>query len=184
MSIVPPLSTHIRRPPYSLSAFDKLMAPVIVSWIRDTHELFWLAPKTEPPLTVSKMLTWPGPNGYPMLLCEDGQAEPLGYVELNPMPGEPLHFWVGHCIIRPTLRGNGLGKTIMSMVLSEAFENRNATRVSLVVFPDNRSAIACYEAVGMVDVGQQRKYFQTTGSQHVMRQMSIDARRYASNMRA
>jgi len=47
------------------------------------------------------------------------------------------------------------------------------------VFPDNRAAIACYLAAGTVAIGAQRKYFQTTGAQHVMRQLQIDARQYA-----
>jgi RimJ/RimL family protein N-acetyltransferase len=184
MSILPPISVYVRQPPYSLSSFDKVMAPLIVSWVRDEHELFWLAPKTEPPLTPAKMHVWPGADGCPMLLCHDDRPEPLGYLELNPMPSRPLHFWIGHCIVRPDQRGMGLGQKMMSMVLAEAFDHRNASRVSLVVFPDNRAAITCYLAAGMIDVGEQRKYFQTTGAQHVMRQMSIDAHQFATNRNA
>jgi len=184
MSTVPPVLVHVLQPPYSLSAFDKVMAPLIVSWVRDEHELFWLAPKTEPPLTPAKMLTWPGKNGCPMLLCHDGQLEPLGYLELNPMPSEPRYFWIGHCIVHPDQRGKGLAKKMMSMTMTEAFEHRSASRVSLVVFPENRAAVACYLAVGMIDVGEQHKYFQTTGSRHIMRQMSIDTHQYVARHRA
>ena len=78
----------------------------------------------------------------------------------------------------------GLGQKMMSLVLAEAFRHRGASRVSLVVFPDNHAAIACYLAAGLIDVGEQRKYFQTTGAQHVMRQMSIDTRGYAVHSQA
>ena len=184
MSILPPISVRVRQPPYSLSIYNSVMAPLIVSWVRDDHELFWLAPKTEPPLTPAKIHAWPGADGCPMLLCHDDRSEPLGYLELNPMPGRPLHFWIGHCIIRPDQRGMRLGRKMMSMVLAEAFLNLSGSRVSLVVFPDNHAAIACYLAAGMIDAGEQRKYFQTTGAQHVMRQMSIDAQQYAMRSQA
>jgi RimJ/RimL family protein N-acetyltransferase len=171
-------TVQLRRPPYSLAAFDKLMAPLVASWPVDADELFLLAPKTQPPLTAAKVLAWTVERGTPLLLYRDAQTQPLGYVELNPMPAERRHFWMGHCLIDPAQRGRGLGLLLVDMVLEHAFHNHGAGRVSLAVFPENEAAICCYRRAGFVDAGEQVKYFPTSGRQHRMLRMSIDAHRY------
>jgi RimJ/RimL family protein N-acetyltransferase len=180
MSILPPPVTHshAREAPFYLSPFDRLMAPLIASWARSDHELFWLAPKTPPPLTAAKVVAWPGSSGAPMLMYTEGEPQPLGYLELNPMPGELGHLWIGHCVVRPDTRSRGLGRRMVSLVLDQAFAFRNANRVSLVVFPENTAAVQCYRAAGFLDEGEQIKFFQTTGRQHDMIQMSMDICRY------
>lgn len=169
----------VRNGAYFLAPFDKLMAPLVASWARDEHELFWLAPKTPPPLTAAKVVAWPGRDGCPLLMYRESDASPLGYLELNPMPGEQSHLWLGHCVLAPSARGTGLGKLMVRMLLDEAFINRKAWRVSLVVFPDNESAVACYRAAGFAHAGEQVKHFATTGRQHRMLQMTIDQIRHS-----
>ena len=61
-----------RRGIFCLARFDPLMAPVIARWARDDRELFWLAPKTPPPLTAAKVVAWASPDGRPLLFCRDG----------------------------------------------------------------------------------------------------------------
>ena len=154
------------------------MAPLIVSWVRDAHELFWLAPKTPPPLTPAKVVAWPGPDGCPMLLYRERLSEPLGYIELNPMPGQKGHLWMGHCLIRPEHRGTGLGRLTLELMLEKAFLNELARTVSLVVFPDNTTAIRCYRAIGFRHIGEQVKYFPNTGRQHCMLEMRMTRKEY------
>lgn len=181
MSICPPTATpaHAQQSPFYLRPFDKLMAPLVASWCRNPQELFWLAPKTPPPLTAAKVVAWPGPNGQAFLFYRERVFEPLGYLELNPMPGEPGHLWIGHCVVPPESRGRGIGRHMVELILDEAFLFRNADRVSLVAFPDNQSAIRCYRSAGFLDEGEQLRSFPTTGREHVMRLMSIEARRHA-----
>jgi ribosomal protein S18 acetylase RimI-like enzyme len=45
------------------------------------------------------------------------------------------------------------------MLLHRAFHLRGARRVSLVVFPENRVAVACYRAAGMHDDAFETHYF-------------------------
>jgi len=174
----PATAVHVRSGPYWLSAFDESLASLVVGWVVDASELFWLAPKTPPPLTAAKVLAWSGPDSSPRMFCREGLAEPLGYLELNPMPGETGHLWLGHCLIRPDCRGRGLGRLMVKLILEEAFGQRRAGRVSLVVFPDNLAAIRCYRAIGFEDAGQQVKYFLTTGRHHRMVRMEMDKARY------
>lgn len=176
----PAIREVARRNGFHLGEFDALYAPIIARWPRDGQELFWLAPKTIPPLTPAKVVGWAVPEGRPMLFKHDSVAEPIGYLELNPMPAEFSHYWFGHCVIRPEFRGTGQGRLMIALALEFAFHAKRASRVSLVVFPENVQAIRCYRRVGFVDAGDQYKYFQTTGKQHRMIQMTIDRGRYLS----
>jgi len=171
---------HVQSGPWYLAAFDPLMAPLIVSWVRGEHELFWLAPKTLPPLTPAKVVSWPGPDGCPMLLHQERRVEPIGYVELNPMPGQKGHLWMGHCLIQPERRGAGLGRLTVELMLEKAFLNERAKTVSLVVFPDNTSAVRCYRATGFRHIGEQVKYFPSTKRQHCMLEMRLTREDYLS----
>ncbi|MBI4578825.1 MAG: GNAT family N-acetyltransferase, partial [Planctomycetes bacterium] len=101
-------------------------------------------------------------------------VEPAGYLELNPMPADYGHYWIGHCVVDPQLRGAGLGRHLVRLSLDFAFRGLDARRVSLVVFPDNTSAIRCYRRAGFIDAGDQYKYFANTGRQHRMLQMTVD----------
>ncbi|HSW45866.1 MAG TPA: GNAT family N-acetyltransferase [Phycisphaerae bacterium] len=181
MSIAPyrAHAVHVQSGPLTLAGFDRAAAPLIASWVRDADELFRLAPKTPPPLTAAKVIAWPGNDGCPLLLHDEKQPEPVGYAELNPMPGQMLHLWIGHCVIRPELRGTGLGRRLMEMLLRDAFVNLRALSVSLVVFPDNTMAVRCYRSAGMVFIREQMKYMPTTGRQHCMLELRITRAQYA-----
>jgi RimJ/RimL family protein N-acetyltransferase len=180
MSVAPlkPPAAYARDGPYYLAAFDRLMAPLVAGWARDARELFWLAPSTAPPLTAAKVVGWAGPETGPRLFQHDGGFEPLGYLELNPMPGQPGHHWLGHCVIRPECRGTGLGRVMIELVLAEAFAARRGHRVSLMVFPENLGAYHCYLRTGFREVSDQYKYFGTMGRRYRMLQMSIGREEY------
>lgn len=164
---------YAREGPYYLAPFDRLMAPIVARWAPMPQELFWLAPSTPAPLTAAKVVGWAGPECNPRLFRRDDVFEPLGYLELNPMPGQAGHYWLGHCVIRPERRGTGLGRIMIQLVLHEAFSGRGASRVSLMVFPDNLAAYNCYLRAGFREVGEQYKYFATTGKRYRMVQMSV-----------
>ena len=175
MSVAPlqPPEIYARDGPYYLAPFDRLMAPVVAGWARDGRDLFWLAPSTPAPLTAAKVVGWAGPDGGPRLFRRDDVLEPLGYLELNPMPGQPGHHWLGHCVIRQDQRGTGLGRLMIQLVLTEAFEARGARQISLMVFPENLAAYRCYVRTGFHEINNQYKYFPTTGRQYRMVQMSL-----------
>ena len=182
MSIAPyhAEAIHVQTGPLTVASFDRAAAPLVASWVQDSDDLFWLAPKTAPPLTPAKVIDWPGPDGCPLLLYHDGEAEPIGYAELNPMPSQPHHLWIGHCILRPQCRGIGLGRQFVDMLLHEAFDNRQAVAVSLVVFPGNTVAIRCYRSAGFLHIREQLKYMPTTGRQHCMLEMRVTRAQYAA----
>jgi len=89
------------------------------------------------------------------------------------MPASHDHLWLGHCLIRPELRGLGLGHLIVNLMLEEAFVEREASSVSLVVFPRNDPAVRCYLTNGFTQVGEQFKFFSTTGQRQPNDRMKI-----------
>lgn len=94
-----------------------------------------------------------------MVLVEPDRTEPLAYGEVNLLNERRREYWLGHLIVDPRQRGRGVGRWLAELLLQEAFDRLGARRVSLVVFPENRSAIACYRAAGMRDEGFETHYF-------------------------
>jgi RimJ/RimL family protein N-acetyltransferase len=179
MSCIPqPTTIRARNGLYYLCDFLPQSARTVAAWARDPQELFWLAPSTPPPLTPAKVLAWIGSDVCPLLLCRDQCDHPLGYLEINLMPGQPGHLWMGHCVVDPDHRGCGLGRVMVDLALDDAFARGRAESVSLVVFPDNQAAVACYRAAGFAVVGEQVKDFATSDRPHRMLRMCITADQY------
>lgn len=172
MSIRPPETrSFVRRAAHYLAPFETRAAYSISTWVTTPRDLLWLAPNTPPPLTPAKVVDWCGTDCGPMLLNRDDLTTPLGYLELNPMPGQRQSLWLGHCILQPDHRGTGLGRSMVEMSLEYAFGELNAHDVSLIVFPENLSAVWCYLGAGFIVSGEQVKFFHTTGRHHRMLRM-------------
>jgi RimJ/RimL family protein N-acetyltransferase len=161
-----------------LSSFERFYGPVILGWVGSDQELFWLAPRTPPPLTVEKIEGWTGANGYPCLLWGDDARVPVGYGEINHMPHDGSHWWLGHLIVAPRQRGQGWGQRLVMALLERGFVDLRAGQVSLVVFPENRAAIRCYERCGMRVLGDQYKEFGYEARRYRMIHMGLTSDRY------
>ena len=94
------------------------------------------------------MSAWAPDGGNPYLLCEGEDQTPIGYAELNPLHQLRNRLWIGHVIVAPPWRGQGIGVSFTRLLLQRAFNELGADRVSLIVFPDNRQAIRCYLKAG------------------------------------
>jgi RimJ/RimL family protein N-acetyltransferase len=136
-----------------LIPFDPVWADLVVTWVRDADEAYWLAPKTPPPLTAHTICHWGRPDRAPFLLMAPLHDQPIAYGELNRLIGVRRQYWLGHLLVAPAFRGRGLGTQLVQLLLREAFEERGARRVTLVVFPENQAARACYRAAGMREDG-------------------------------
>ena len=155
-------------PPCRLVPFDSARAELVLSWPRDAREVYWLAPKTHPPLTTAEILRWRKPGHDPYMLLEADREEPIGYGELNGLGGRRRQYWLGHLIVDPAHRGRGCGVLLTRLLLREAFERRGARRVTLVVFPENRRALTCYRAAGMGEDGYETHTFAAYGRQECL----------------
>ncbi len=88
----------------------------------------------------------------------DGSG-PIGYAELNPMSRDRRHLWIGHVLIDPDRRGQGLGRGLTQALINRAFRIEGANRLSLVVFPENATAVRCYESAGFTLRGEESQCF-------------------------
>jgi RimJ/RimL family protein N-acetyltransferase len=155
-----------------LVPFDRIWAERVVSWVRDGREAYWLAPKSCPPLTPVELQRWHKPDHNPYMLMDGKRREPLGYGELNRIIGPSRQYWLGHLIVDPEFRGRGYGVRLTALLLAEAFEQRGAQRVTLVAFPDNVAAVACYRAAGMVDDGFEWHTFPAYGRRECLMRLA------------
>ncbi len=170
-------ATH---PRFGLRPFEPRYAALVASWVRSPEEAFQLAPKTPPPLTPEKVVAWAQRDGHVFLCWREGDTEPCGYVELNPLSFGRRQWWLGHCIVTPALRGKGIGRRMVKLVLDEAFTERQARAVNLVVLPDNTAAIRCYRQAGFSERGEVFRDHTERPGKYRMLYMSIDWLDYAA----
>lgn len=165
-------------PVHYLTRFDASAAATICSWVRSLAELTFLAPGTAPPLTAEKVAAWGRDHANRLLLCAADGTQAVGYGELNPMAHRADQMWIGHLIVNPDVRGMGIGQRFTQALLARAFLQYGVAEVLLLVFPENRPALACYERCGMVVTGREHKSFEATGRRHLFLRMSIKATRF------
>ncbi len=163
---------------FELRPFRKFQASLVCDWVHDDNELFWLAPQTLPPLTAEKVVGWTARRGRPMFFWTSAWDEPVGYAELNDYPGRSYEYWIGHFLIDPQHRGLGLGRRMLRLLLDQAFGPMRAYRVALIVFPENRPAVRCYESANMRSAGWQEKSFPSRAGTYRMLEMAIDRKGY------
>jgi len=168
----------VAAPPFYLTRYEPSSAAVICTWVRSSIELTYLAPGTAPPLTAEKVAAWGRDRANRLLLCTPDGSQPIGYGELNPMAHRADQMWIGHLIVNPDVRGAGIGRRFTQALLARAFLQYGAAEVLLLVFPDNRPALACYEGCGMVVTGREHKSFEATRQRHLFLRMSIKAARF------
>lgn len=158
--------------------FEPRFAGDVASWATDDTTTRWLAPGTPPPLTREKVADWACADGDRYVMLDILRERPLGYAELNPFRPARDQYWLGHVVLAPTSRGRGLGTRFTAALLDRAFRQLFATRVLLLVFPDNVVARRCYERVGFRPDGEEQRFFEHCARDYRFLRMALDARRY------
>ena len=171
MAIEPVIPRHAAG--YMLDPFDPRHAVAIATWVTGAEDLLWLAPRTHPPLTPAKVRGWigPGRQGYTMAAATN--PTPVGYGEINVLNARRQEYWLGHLVIDPRYRGQGLGTQLTRLLVERAFVNHAARRVTLVVFPENRTAIAAYRSAGFRSDGYELHHFGPYGKSIELLRMEI-----------
>lgn len=172
ISLAEPFGSPVAR----LVPFRSEHAMCIVRWIRDERELFLVAPRTPPPLTVAKVRGWTVEGDRPFVLTAG--ARPVGYAELNRLDHLPAHLWIGHFVIDPAERRRGYGSLLLRGLLSAAFAVPDVYEVSLTVFPKNVGAIRFYERFGFTLHDTQVRRFEGTGRRHRIGWMRLPRQSY------
>ena len=82
----------------------------------------------------------------------------VGYITLRTPADDSSEQRLGFVIVDDSKRGQGFGKTLVSMAVKYAFETLGATKVSLGVFENNPAARRCYERLGLTATGKYEVY--------------------------
>lgn len=157
-----------------LAPFEVCHADRVLSWVTTPQEMYWLAPKTRPPLTARDVMSWQAPGHQPFMLLRATPGVPVGYGELNALTGVPHSYWLGHLLVDPAQRGCGYGVALTRRLLERAFVHAGATRVTLVVFPENAAAVHCYERAGLRRDGYEAHYFEVYKRREQLLRMVAD----------
>ncbi len=172
MAVEPARSSRAALIPFAIEHAER-----IPQWVRDEREAFWLAPRSRLPLTAQRVIQWGEAEGERFTLLADPHGLPVGYGELNRLSRDPGTYWLGHLIIDPTRRGCGFGTQLTRLLMTRGFA-RGARRVTLVVFPDNHTAIRAYAQAGMDVDGYETHHFPLYRRSVRLTRMAISAREF------
>ena len=165
---------HLR--PYKPSDAWKL-----VEWWEHTEEevfMEWSAGKFSYPLTIEQLdgyfEVWGLQNedGW-MMTALDRQGEPAGHLlmRLADYAANTIRF--GFVVIKPGLRGKGIGREMLSQALAFAFDILGMERVTLGVFSENERARHCYESLGFVQKEYVPGYMEYKGKMYGVCEMEV-----------
>jgi ribosomal-protein-alanine N-acetyltransferase len=98
----------------------------------------------------------------------DGRTEVVGYAGLCSYVGEAYIQTIG---VVPEAQGTGIGGRLLTALLEEAVR-RDEEVVTLEVRADNPRAQAVYERYGFLPVGRRRHYYQPSGVDAIVMQLT------------
>lgn len=149
---------------FSIRPFSPEDAAEILRWIRSEYEMRLWSGWTFPayplaPESLIKLYAEQHPTHYlPLSVC-DAEGRLIGHILLRSLAGEAGAFRLAHFIIRPDLRGRGLGKKIMREVLRLAAEQYGAKHFLLAVYAHNLPAFLTYCSLGFVRTVEVNQYY-------------------------
>jgi [ribosomal protein S18]-alanine N-acetyltransferase len=99
---------------------------------------------------------------------EDGKPEVVGYAGLCAYQGEAYIQTIG---VVPDAQGTGIGSMLLTALLEDAV-GRGQDVVTLEVRADNPTAQAVYERFGFLPIGIRRRYYQPSGVDAIVMQIT------------
>ena len=145
----------------SLRVFQKPDIPELFSWFSSEREVLeWAGAQMPWPLEARE---------FKRLIKEHRRKRPtrslwavwtqqrmIGHFQLG-LNRRLRTIGLGRIGLAPTARGRGLGHTLVQLALQQAFSERWAHRVELMVYDHNQAAIKTYQHAGFVLEGTRRQ---------------------------
>jgi RimJ/RimL family protein N-acetyltransferase len=135
--------------PFTVSDF-----PQLSQWVNSEELLLQFSATTFPyPLSYPDMETYMQANpDRQFYMISDTQFGDYGFGEIIPQAGNVPRL--GRLLIgEPSLRGKGLGRKMILLLLDECRNVHSSTGAELHVLTDNQSAIKCYQSIGFSFIG-------------------------------
>jgi ribosomal protein S18 acetylase RimI-like enzyme len=120
---------------------------VVAAWIASQRECaLWAGPAVAFPLDTAALADQVGMAGAANVALDDG----LGLAAFGQALPKPLgRTHLARVIVRPDVRGQGLGRALIEALFSRAAE-AGAMVATLNVYRDNLAAVALYASLGFV----------------------------------
>jgi RimJ/RimL family protein N-acetyltransferase len=156
-----------------IEPFELEDIPRLLGWINSEEFMMqWSGPYFSYPLDASQLEDYvrsaqEKPVKRVIFRVRDlSQDRIVGHIELNNIDWRNLAASISKVLVGPEdLRGTGIGKQMVSLLLEYAFSELSLHRIDLKVFDDNYSAIRCYEENGFIKEGHLRD-FRKVGSKY------------------
>jgi RimJ/RimL family protein N-acetyltransferase len=157
-----------------LRPFAKADFELLRSWVTSPELLFQFSANTFPfPLVYEDIKAYQVANpDRRFFIASDNQNGDYGFGEIIPQHEDIAR--IGRLLIGlPGLRGQGLGKKMITLLIAECHKSFQASGVQLYVLTDNYQGIRCYLAMGFsyLNTDQQIEH---NGIIRTMKKMQLD----------
>jgi RimJ/RimL family protein N-acetyltransferase len=167
----------IRLQPFDRPDFEKL-----ISWIDNENLLVQVAGRQLTfPVTVEQLINSQlDPRRHAFSIVDFASSRPVGHCELYLLDQSAK---IDRLIIGdPAMRGKGLCKAVIHLLLDYGFNVLSQERIELNVFDWNKAAIRCYENAGLRKNVHGNMVFEMNGEPWTAFNMSIDRSTYRTKI--
>jgi RimJ/RimL family protein N-acetyltransferase len=144
-----------------LRDFKRKDAQIIVSWIRSEEELYkWSAdrfnkyPISGDDINENYALQLETGRFFSLTALNDNEEVVGHFIIRYPRENDDSSVRFGFVVLKPDLRGKGLGKEMLRLGIQYVKGHLSASRIDLGVFENNEMAMHCYESVGFKEYGR------------------------------
>lgn len=125
--------------------------PAIATWIPDAQSCArWAGPRVPFPFSAAELPSLLAVDGAVSYCLAEEAAGPLGFGQHWELLPGAVHL--GRIIVSPAARGQGLGRWLCQLLVTQAVHATGATAVTLRVNRDNAAALSLYCSLGFTPV--------------------------------
>ena len=152
--------------------------PAICALVTSEEELFFVYPRGHYPFDVQQIRVLAGKRHELTVAIVKGKV--VGFTNLYDMEATHQAF-IGNVIIEKTLRGCGIGRKMIGVMLKFCFEKYHLSKVNISVFSHNIPALVLYSRLGFTPFDlEERQDF--TGQTTVMIHMTLPSKIYENGI--
>ena len=152
--------------------------PAIGALVTSEEELFFVYPRGHYPFDVQQIRVLAGKRHELTVAIVKGKV--VGFTNLYDMEATHQAF-IGNVIIEKTLRGCGIGRKMIGVMLKFCFEKYHLSKVNISVFSHNIPALVLYSRLGFTPFDlEERQDF--TGQTTVMIHMTLPSKIYENGI--
>lgn len=127
----------------------------LMSWFKDETSLRqWGGPHMRFPIRsrrFKKDIRWPELASFLMIPQTANEQDHFHYTGFGQVYQRLNRHHLGRLVIHPEHRGQGLGKTLIELLLEQAQREMPLSQSSLFVYRHNTGAVKCYSDMGFIE---------------------------------